>query len=175
MALDAPAGLNGAAPGAAVLLQIQEHSVLIQRRLEVDSAQCGPVHELPLGRAVLAATLRHDPPTPLEIEHAIERIEDAVMPLRALAAGSDTLVVHDAALHALAREADGGMAGRGAVVLERDAVERLFNRLADRAAGRPASQDALPTDAASSAALLLVRELLHHWELARLRVPTPGA
>ncbi len=179
MALDAAGGLSGAAPADAIMLLIEEHKATIRRRLQGDSAFDRPVGELPLGRAALAAVLRRDPPTPLQIERAIDIIEDAVMPLHALAAGAHTLLVRDDALHALARQADAGArtgARAHAAPLELPAVERLFNRLADRAAGRPASQDGLPTDAASSAALLLVRELMHHWGLARLQVlPAAGA
>ena len=43
---------------------------------------------LPIAPATLARdVLRHTPPSPLEIEQAIERVEDAVMPARALAPG----------------------------------------------------------------------------------------
>lgn len=155
-----------------VTLQILEQLTLIQRHPTGDSAKESASFTAPLGRAALAATLRHDPPTPLELEHAIEQIEDALMPLRAQVAGAARLVFANAALHALARTdggSDGGAPDAG-ITLDMAAVEALFTRLAARANGRPATQDALPTDPASSAALLVAREVLHHWGLSALTV-----
>ena len=80
--------------------------------------------------------------------------------------GADArLATRDAALHALARHANaaGGWLGI-------DAVEQLFSRLAARAAGRPAAQDALPVDGASAARLVILRELLHHGALSGLQL-----
>ncbi len=48
--------------------------------------------ELPLGTASLARQwMRHTPPTPLDIEHAIEQTEDVVMPLAATLARTEQL------------------------------------------------------------------------------------
>lgn len=157
--------------GDVVELQILEQLTLIQRHPTGDPAKESASFTAPLGRAALAATLRHDPPTPLELEHAIEQIEDALMPLRAQVAGA-ALVFANAALHALARAdagADGAAPGAD-ITLDMAAVEALFTRLAARANGRPATQDRLPTDPASSAALLVAREVLHHWGLSALTV-----
>ncbi|MDO5625268.1 MAG: DUF2218 domain-containing protein [Pseudomonadota bacterium] len=124
---------------------------------------------LPITLDGLAATLRHAPPTPGEIEYAIEQVEDAIMPARAhLPAGALALVSGDAALHTLARHARPDAPAPSDAPgpwLSMDAVEHLFNRLAARASGRSATQDALPTDAAHAARLILLRELLHHWGL----------
>lgn len=118
---------------------------------------------LPIGhRQIAAAFFHHTPPTPLEIEHAIEAVEDAVMSVRAQLPAGATLASGDPALRALARHA-GLREGERFWSLE--AVEHLFNRLADRASGRPASQDDLPVDGDSAARLLIVREALHHWGL----------
>ncbi len=125
-------------------------------------------HVLPLSAPALATTLRGTPPSPLAIEQAIEQIEDAIMPARALTTGATQLVLADAALHALVASASDAYADE--ITLGRDAVERLFERLAARSQGRPAAQDALPTDPASCAALLLAREALHHWGLETLTV-----
>src|SRR5574337_120000 len=147
----------------AVLLQFEEHGALILRRPSADLSQESVEHALPLDARALAATLHGDPPGPLAIEHAIEQIEDAIMPARALTTGATRLVLADAALHALVAGAGG--ASDHELTLGRDAVERLFERLAARAQGRPATQDQLPTDPTSSAALRLAREALHHWGL----------
>lgn len=132
-------------------------------RLSVDGDRPTELR-LPLGAELAARRFfRHAPPTPLELEHAIEAVEDAVMPLRAQLPAGAALASRDAALWALARHA--GVEGAAAVFLSLEAVERLFDRLAARAAGRPAPQDALPVDGASAARLLILREALHHWGL----------
>ena len=69
--------MNGMTGRDLVTLQILEHVALIQSRPGGDSSIEPASVAAPLGRAVLAATLRHDPPTPLELEHAIEQTEDA--------------------------------------------------------------------------------------------------
>lgn len=158
----------------AVLLQFEERGALILRRLPGHSSHGLAAHALPLFAGPLVATLRSDPPSPLALEQAIEQVEDAIMPAHALTTGATRLVFTDAALHALVA-ASGGTAAAAApeVTLARDEVERLFDRLAARAQGRPATQDPLATDPASSAALLLAREALHHWGLGVLTVRRP--
>ncbi len=149
--------MSAAAPSW--LLLIQERVALIQPALAAQN-----VHELalPFGHATLLAG---EPPTPLQIEHAIERVEDAVMGARTHLGAGARLATRDAALHALARHA--GVDAGGWLGI--DAVEALFNRLAARAAGRPAAQDALPVDAPSAARLLILRELLHHGGLSGIQ------
>ena len=117
---------------------------------------------LPLSADALARDLlRHAPPSPLEIERAIERVEDAVMPARAR--------LPAALLRALVGAA-GAARADAPVWLDIDTVEQIFNRLVARAQGRPASQDPLPVDGPSAARLVIVRELLHHWRLDGLRL-----
>ena len=125
---------------------------------------------LPLSADALARDLlRHAPPSPLEIERAIERVEDAVMPARARLPAALRLQTSDARLRAMVGAA-GAARADAPVWLDIDAVEQLFNRLVARAQGRPASQDPLPVDGPSAARLVIVRELLHHWRLDGLRL-----
>lgn len=125
---------------------------------------------LPLSADALARELlRHAPPSPLEIERAIERVEDAVMPARARLPAALRLQTDDARLRAMVGAA-GAARADAPVWLDIDAVEQLFNRLVARAQGRPASQDPLPVDGPSAARLVIVRELLHHWRLDGLRL-----
>ena len=125
---------------------------------------------LPLSADALARDLlRHAPPSPLEIERAIERVEDAVMPARARLPAALRLQTSDARLRALVGAA-GAARADAPVWLDIDTVEQLFNRLVARAQGRPASQDPLPVDGPSAARLVIVRELLHHWRLDGLRL-----
>ena len=125
---------------------------------------------LPLSADALARDLlRHAPPSPLEIERAIERVEDAVMPARARLPAALRLQTDDARLRALVGAASAARAD-APVWLDIDTVEQIFNRLVARAQGRPASQDPLPVDGPSAARLVIVRELLHHWRLDGLRL-----
>ena len=125
---------------------------------------------LPVSADALARDLlRHAPPSPLEIERAIERVEDAVMPARARLPAALRLQTDDARLRALVGAA-GAARADAPVWLDIDTVEQIFNRLVARAQGRPASQDPLPVDGPSAARLVIVRELLHHWRLDGLRL-----
>ncbi|WP_354444613.1 hypothetical protein [Ottowia thiooxydans] len=140
---------------------------------------------MPVGVGALARNvLRHAPPSPLEIEQAIELVEEAVMPARVRLPAALQLFSADQLLYGLASEFLGeghrtiaaqhpsGLNLSGPwgspIWLSMDAVEALFNRLIARSEGRPEAQDRLPVDSAHSARLIMVRELLHHWALSGL-------
>ena len=149
------------APGQPWLLQIEAQAT---RVAPLPPAAAAGGLSLPVGIDALATRwLRGDPPTPLQIEQAIEAVEDAVMPARARLPAALALATQDPAVHALAALHTGAPDPVGWLGI--DAVEALFERLAARAAGRPAIQDALPVDGRSAARLLILRELLHHWGL----------
>ena len=100
------------------------------------------------------------------MENAIAAIEDelARVPrhLHGLALASD-----DPAVQAIAGAA--GIVGLPAM-LGRDAVEHVFARLSAVALGRPAASEGLPESNDFIAALLLVRELMHHLDIPAIRV-----
>ena len=107
-------------------------------------------------------------PTPLSLENAIATVEDAVMPAsRWLAKPLQAPpAVHPA--HAQPIAARGGRGCRRDAVhttrrLSRQAVENLFNRLSDQIHRPGATDTALPQRAEWAAALLILREGLHHW------------
>lgn len=150
------------ADGVALMLRFQELVAQIQSGPKADLAVDMGV---PLSVDALARdVLRHTPPRPLEIEHAIEQVEDAVMPARAQLPDAFTLQTDDPLLRAMAMTGAESASGES-VWLSTDAVEHLFNRLVARAEGRPATQDALPVEPGSAARLIAVREMLHHWGL----------
>lgn len=150
---------------ASFLLRFDELATQVQAVPEEGMAM---TLSLPVGAAALArAVLRHAPPRPLEIEQAIEVVEEAVMPARARLPDAMQLYCADPLLRALAAAEPGPNAP---VWLGIDEVERLFNRLVARSEGRPAPQDDLPVDGASAARLVIVREVLHHWALDGLYV-----
>lgn len=102
---------------------------------------------LALGLATLGFT--HTPPRPLELEHGIEITEEAVMPHAPRFGGG---------ILRLRGEGARWLEGQSRWTL--DEVEALFNRLAQRSAGQPDA--ALPDDPRFFAAVLILRECLHH-------------
>jgi hypothetical protein len=117
--------------------------------------------ELPLGTASLARQwMRHTPPTPLDIEHAIEQTEDLVMPLAAKLVRTEQLLLRGPGAALVLQ----GVGAKPDAVLRwsLDDVEDIFNRIAMVSQGRPSGQDALPTAPEFYAAMVILRECLHH-------------
>jgi exopolyphosphatase/pppGpp-phosphohydrolase len=113
---------------------------------------------LPVGpRGLVDAVLLHDPPTPAELERAIEVVEDALMASRLTQSDRGELVTADALLLALP-----GMESSGGGGLTREAVEALFQRLASRSLGSPIATAELPPQRDIAAALIILRECMHH-------------
>lgn len=127
--------------------------------------------EFPLGvEALVRQCLRHDPPRPIELEQAIDVTEEAVMPLAALFAGNPKLILQGLGASLIASRLAAG--GPAQTVLTLDEVETLFNRLVSVSQGRPASQETLPTDTPFSAAMLMLREFMHHLHFAQVTLQT---
>ena len=104
--------------------------------------------------------LRHEPATPAELEQAIEKIEDELMPLLRSLPAKRRLVTCAPEVREIARVA--GLAGQSDLRLETATVELLFNRLADAAHGAPSARLGIPPGRVFAATLLLLREVLHH-------------
>jgi exopolyphosphatase/pppGpp-phosphohydrolase len=118
-------------------------------------------HSLPLGTASLARQwMRHTPPTPLDMEHAIEQTEDVVMPLASKLVRTDQLLMRGSGA-ALILQAVGAKPDE-ALLWGLDEVEVFFNRIAMVSQGRPSGQEALPTAPEFYAAMVILRECLHH-------------
>jgi hypothetical protein len=116
---------------------------------------------LALGTASLARQwMRHTPPTPLDIEHAIEQTEDIVMPLAAKLVRTKQLQLSGSGaaliLQGVGAEPDAELHWN------LDEVEDLFHRIAMVSQGRPSGQEALPTAPEFYAAMVILRECLHH-------------
>lgn len=107
-------------------------------------------------RGIADAYFRHDPPTPLEIERALDAIEDALSATRLRQAARGELLTNDPLLHALP-----GLQASGAR-LARDEVEALFQRLASASLGHPGALAGGPSGRDAAAALLILRECMHH-------------
>lgn len=127
----------------------------------VEDGQVVFQQELPLGTASLARQwMRHTPPTPLDIEHAIEVTEDVLMPLAAKLARTEQLQLSGSGA-ALILQAVGAVPD-AVLHLSLEEVEGLFNRIAMVSQGRPSRQEALPAEPEFYAAMVLLRECLHH-------------
>lgn len=106
---------------------------------------------------------RRSQPTPLELENAIAAIEDEVTRAVEVVASGSTLHGADPVVREITRLAGVASGAQGLpVTLTRDAMEQTFNRLVAVAEGRPARQEGLPDNAEFAAALLILREFMHH-------------
>ncbi len=116
-----------------------------------------------------AAHLRHDPPSPIEMENAIMVVEDELVRVRERVAGC-ALVTMDPAIAEIARLA--GVAAHPEMTLSLEAVEQTFDRFSGVVLGRPAASEGLPTGGAFAATLLILRELMHHLKFAAITIRT---
>ncbi|WP_439842757.1 hypothetical protein [Aeromonas taiwanensis] len=103
--------------------------------------------------AVTPGPYRRDPPTPLELEQAIMVVEDVLMPLAARIPPHPVLHLQSPVPLA---EVLGGR------VQSREIVERLFGQLAAMMEGDPLASAQLPRERRVAAALLILREWMHH-------------
>jgi hypothetical protein len=115
-------------------------------------------------QGLAADFFRNEPPTPQELEKAIDAIEDALTSTRLTHAERGTLMTGSALVRAipgLQHEADS---------LTRDAVEELFQRLASASVGPRLLVIESPVSAEVAATVLLLRELMHHLGFAAVTV-----
>lgn len=125
--------------------------------------------ELQLGTTSLARQwIRHTPPTPLDIEHAIEVTEDVLMPLAAKLARTEQLQLSGSGAALILQGV--GAAPDAALHWSLEEVEVLFNRIALVSQGRPIGHEALPTAPEFYVAMVIVRECLHHLRFTELVV-----
>ena len=140
------------------------------------------VHTMQPGLDLLAQrTFKKSMPTEAQLEQAIMLVEDAIMPLARLIPLHTVLATRHPLLIDVARQAMGPQAlqqpDHPIPGLTRDAVEQLFDRLAQQAARPHLPLPDVPQSPRWAAALLLLREMLHHWQIPgiRLLLPTPTA
>ena len=101
------------------------------------------------------------PPTPGEIENAIQVVEDEVMPLHKLLTPDSALYTIDTRIKEIAQYTI-FEENKDELILPRVGMERVFNRLAAIITGLPSSQDVLPESNSFAATLLILREVMHH-------------
>lgn len=103
--------------------------------------------------ALTPGPFRRDPPTPLELEQAIMVVEDVLMPLAARIPPHPVLHLQSPVPLAEAL---------GSRVQSRENIERLFGQLVAMVEGDPLASAQLPRDRRVAAALLILREWMHH-------------
>lgn len=131
-------------------LHMQAHQTSLRTEQDVNAILAvGP-------RTVADAFFRHDPPLPYELERAIDAVEDALMHGDVRRAAGGALVSSDPAMSSFP-----GLQPGGATVT-RDYVEALFQRLAAASLGRSGDLSSLPPGREAAAALLILRECMHH-------------
>lgn len=129
------------------------------------SSDDGGVVDLGPSPAALAETcFLRGQPTAVELERAIDIVEDALMAAKVPRFTGAGLTTSEPSLRQLP-----GLDVVGAT-LSRDAVEDLFRQLALIALGMPAPQGSQLTDRDTAAALLILRECMHHLDFASVCV-----
>lgn len=137
---------------------------------------------------VRSAYFMHTPPTPDDIEYAINYIEDEIEKIVPRVNHASQLCTFDSDVMAIGQLATMTPAQDAAwadidspeqlvalgqpsqIDLERDIMEALFNRYAAISMGRPATAERFATDATFYARLLILRELMHHLKFKSLRI-----
>lgn len=156
---------------------------------EDESGHPQPVfHHMLLGMDLLAKrTFKNRLPTEAQLEQGIMLVEDAVMPIARLIPHSNIFVTRDPCLLDVAKHALGVSDLQSAwqtsgrlPVLNREAIESQFDLLVRQAAHPSTPLGEIPQSPRWAAALLILREILHHWQLGAVRLlpslqaPTPA-
>ena len=118
----------------------------------------------PSPAALADSCFRHDPPTPRELEHAIDIVEDALMAAMPPRGSGAPLTTAEPSLRLLPGFAEVDSA------LSRDAIEGMFQQLVSLASGSPGSNASVLADRAVAAALLITREYMHHLDFDSISV-----
>ncbi|MBT9508572.1 hypothetical protein [Rhodoferax sp.] len=149
---------NASPATSMVLLHIGDDRTCVAAGMGIEPDQ---VLVLDIGfRRISSEFFKHNPPTPMEIENAIMVVEDEVTRAQEMALERAPLYSTDEVVHTMARIAGCADALMDTLTIEQ--VERLFNQLAARSEGRPSSQVEIPDDPTFAAALLILREFMHH-------------
>ena len=166
---------------AIAMLDLGEH----RSRLLISEGEGGhpqPVfHHMDVGIDLLATrTFKQQIPTEAQLEHGIMLVEDAAMPMARLIPPSNVFVTRDPYLLEVGQQALGvrdvataWKASGRLPMLSREAVEGQFDMLARQAAHPHLPLGDLPQSPRWAAALLFLREILHHWQLGAVRL-LPG-
>ena len=150
---------------ALVCLHLFAHSSQVLIYAQLHGPEAPVALQLPLGLDLLMhQVFGNSMPNEAQLEHGIMLVEEAIMPVAAEIPAHSMLLLNDRLLHAVGRSA----LGRAQVhthSVRREAVETLFNLLVMQAAHPSVPHPDVPQTPQAAAALLILREVLHHWQL----------
>jgi exopolyphosphatase/pppGpp-phosphohydrolase len=112
---------------------------------------------------------KHNPPTPGEVENAIQTVEDEVMSLSKLLPTNSYLYTSDNTIRTISMQKSTSF-DEVEVTLTRPEMEQIFGRLAAIISGRPASSDSLPTEITFASTLLILREIMFHLNFTYIKI-----
>lgn len=104
--------------------------------------------------------IHHEPAEAIELEYAIEDIEDQLMPIIKDLPDNRCLLTSEQLFLDIANVAELDLDDNRQLDIE--TVEEVFNRLADVAWGTPATRLKMPENREFAATVLFLRELMHH-------------
>ncbi len=117
---------------------------------------------LPLGSEKTSKEFfKHTPPSPDEIEYAINFIEDNIVPLKKILPSNSELYSFSPVMQEIILQANKNILSQEKILPIKD-MEDIFSRLAIIISGRPYSTDTLPESTSFAASLLILREFMHH-------------
>jgi hypothetical protein len=147
-----------------VFLTIVENKSVFELRddLQIDVS-------IPVGfKNISDRYFKHMPPTPSEIEYAINEIEDEIEKIVPKLAGYESIYNGDDFIINIAQLAK--VDDAPIMVFSRDRLEWIFGQYAEIAMGRPPSQAETNISPLFYAQLLLIREFMHHFKFNQLNV-----
>lgn len=112
---------------------------------------------------------KHNPPTPEEIEHAINLIEEEISSVGKFLPEKSPLYTLSPIIETIALQTKTTEWGEQRI-LTIENMEDVFSRLALIISGRPASLDTLPANSSFASSLLILREIMHHLNFEKINV-----
>ncbi|OOH84982.1 hypothetical protein BMF29_03290 [Comamonas kerstersii] len=150
---------------ALVCLHLFAHSSQVLIYAQPHGSDAPVALQLPLGLDLLAQQVfGNRMPNEAQLEHGIMLVEDTIMPVATQIPAHSMLLLNDRLLHAVGRSAL-GRAQAHTHSVRREAVETLFNLLVMQAMHPQVPIHDVPQTPQAAAALLILREVLHHWQL----------
>lgn len=131
-------------------------------------------HQLPLSLNQVVQMFGQRMPNALQLENAIAEVEDAIMPAgKLLPHTAQVLLTTEPLLLQLIQSATGQLQTQSKTQpatqsAAREALETLFSALAQQAQNGATARQ-IPQNPEAAAALLILRECMHHWGLQELR------
>lgn|SRR5574344_396357 len=123
---------------------------------------------IPIGLRQVIDKMMHTPPTPAEMETAINEVEDAIATI-----GSATPIMMNISTSDLWVRKAVKLYDENATMpytLTKQALEEIFSRLGFIISGRPANTDQLPSEPEFAATLLMLREVMNHLKMEAMQV-----